>query len=46
MVDIQAKVHFMVKRKSHAIDDLNNTARKVKAGAKAMGNKIRNPDRP
>jgi hypothetical protein len=45
MVDLEEKVEYKVERKSGAADDMDNAADKVKAGAKAMGKKVTDPDR-
>ena len=45
MVDLEEKVEYNVERKSGAADDMDNAADKVKAGAKAMGKKVTDPDR-
>lgn len=45
MVDEEEKVEYKVERKSGAEDDMDNAADKVKAGAKAMGKKVTDPDR-
>ncbi|HEX6253456.1 MAG TPA: hypothetical protein VFZ55_04470 [Nitrososphaera sp.] len=45
MVDLEEKVEYKVERKSGAVDDMDNAADKVKAGAKAMGKKVTDPDR-
>jgi hypothetical protein len=45
MVDLEEKVEYNVERKSGAADDMDNTADKVKAGAKAMDKKVTDPDR-
>jgi hypothetical protein len=44
MVDLEEKV-VQVERKSGAEDDMDNASDKVKAGAKAMGKKVTDPDR-
>jgi hypothetical protein len=45
MVELEEKVEYKVERKSGAADDMDNAADKVKAGAKAMGKKVTDPDR-
>ena len=45
MVDVEEKVEYAVKKKCGAEHDIANAADKVKAGAKAMGNKVTDPDR-
>jgi hypothetical protein len=46
MVDVEEKkVEYKVERKSDAEHDMDNAADKVKAGAKAMGKKVTDPDR-
>ena len=45
MVDLEGKVEYKVERKSGAADDMDNAVDKVKAGAKAMGKKVTDPDR-
>lgn len=45
MVDLEEKVEYKVERKSGAADDMDNAVDKVKAGAKAMGKKVTDPDR-
>ena len=45
MVDVEEKVEYKVERKSDAADDTESAADKMKAGAKAMGKKVTNPDR-
>ena len=45
MVDIEEKVEYKVEKKSGAEHDIDNAAEKVKAGAKAMGKKVTDPDR-
>jgi hypothetical protein len=45
MVDVEYKVEYKVEKKSGAEYDINNAADKVKAGAKAMGKKVTDPDR-
>ncbi len=46
MVDVEEKkVEYKVERKSGATHDMDDAAEKVKAGAKAMGKKVSDPDR-
>ena len=46
MVDVEVKTEYKVRRKSGAADEIDNAAAdKVKAGAKAMINKVTNPKR-
>ena len=46
MVDIEVKTEYKVRRKSGAADEIDNAAAdKVKAGAKAMGKKVTDPER-
>jgi hypothetical protein len=45
MVDVGEKVDYKVEKKSGAEHEIDNTADKVKAAAKAMGKKVRDPDR-
>jgi hypothetical protein len=46
MVDVEEKkVEYKVERKSDAEHEMDNAADKVKAGAKAMGKKVTDPDR-
>jgi hypothetical protein len=46
MVDVEMKTEYKVRRKSGAADEIENAAAyKVKAGAKAMINKVTNPKR-
>ena len=45
MVDVEEKVEYKVETKSEAAYDTENTVDKVKAGAKAMGKKVTDPDR-
>jgi hypothetical protein len=44
-VEIEKKVEYKVNKKSEAERDLEDAANKVKAGAKAVANKMDNPDR-
>lgn len=45
MVDLEGKVEYKVERKGGGADDMDNAVDKVKAGAKAMGKKVTDPDR-
>jgi hypothetical protein len=45
MVDVEEKVEYKVERKSGVEHDVDNAVNKVKAGAKAMGKKVTDPDR-
>jgi hypothetical protein len=45
MSDIEEKVEYKVERKSDRDRDLGDAGDKVKAGAKAMGKKVSDPDR-
>jgi hypothetical protein len=45
MVDVEEKVEYKVEKKSGAEHDIADAADKVKAGAKAMGKKVTDPDR-
>jgi hypothetical protein len=45
MADEEEKVEYKVERKTRASDDMDNAADKMKAGAKAMGKKVTDPDR-
>jgi len=46
MVDVEMKTEYKVRRKNGAADEIENAAAyKVKAGAKAMINKVTNPKR-
>jgi hypothetical protein len=45
MSDIEEKVEYKVERKSDRDRDLGDLGDKVKAGAKAMGKKVSDPDR-
>lgn len=45
MVNEEEKVEYKVERKSGAEHDMDNAADKMKAGAKAMGKKVTDPDR-
>lgn len=45
MVNVEEKVEYKVEKKSGAKHDIANAADKVKAGAKAMGKKVTDPDR-
>ncbi len=45
MVNVEEKVEYKVEKKSGAEHDIANAADKVKAGAKAMGKKVTDPDR-
>ena len=45
MIDIEEKVEYKVERKSAIEQDTENAGDKVKAGAKAMGKKVTDPDR-
>lgn len=45
MVDVEEKVEYKVERKNDAADEMCNAADKAKAGAKAMGKKLTDPDR-
>jgi hypothetical protein len=43
--EVKSKSKFEVNRKSEAERDLEDAGDKIKAGAKAVGNKIKDPDR-
>lgn len=43
--EVKKKVEYSVDRKSEAERDMEDAADKVKAGAKAAGNKLSDPDR-
>ncbi|HEX2471470.1 MAG TPA: hypothetical protein VHJ59_01840 [Nitrososphaera sp.] len=45
MVNVEEKVEYKVERKSGAAPDMDNAADMFKAGAKAMGKKVTEPDR-
>jgi hypothetical protein len=45
MVDAEMKVEYKAERKTGAEDNFDNAADKAKAGAKAMGKKVTDPDR-
>jgi hypothetical protein len=45
MADEEEKVEYKVERKTGASHDMDNAADKMKAGAKAMGKKVTDPDR-
>ncbi|MDQ3851666.1 MAG: hypothetical protein M3251_04690 [Thermoproteota archaeon] len=45
MVDVEEKVEYKVEKKTGAEHDIDKAADKVKAGAKAMGKKVTDPDR-
>ena len=45
MIDIEEKVEYKVEEKSGIEQDTENAGEKVKAGAKAMGKKVTDPDR-
>jgi hypothetical protein len=45
MVDVEKKVEYKVEKKTSAEHEMNNGVDKVKAGAKAIGKKVRDPDR-
>jgi hypothetical protein len=46
MVDVEEKkVEYKVERKGDAEHKMDNAADKVKAGAKAMGKKVTDPDK-
>jgi hypothetical protein len=46
MVDVEKKkIEYKVESKSGATHDMDNPADKVKAGTKAMGKKVTDPDR-
>ena len=45
MIDIEERVEYKVERKSGIEQDTENARDKVKAGAKAMGKKVTDPDR-
>jgi hypothetical protein len=45
MVDVEKKIEYKVERKNGAADDMDNAADKMKAGAKAMGERITDPER-
>lgn len=46
MGEVEEKIEYKVERKSGEASDTDNAADKVKAGAKAMGKKVTDPDRP
>lgn len=43
--EVKSKTKFEVENKSEAKKDTENAVDKIKAGAKAVGNKIKDPDR-
>ena len=43
--EVKTKTKFEVENKSEAEKDAENAVDKIKAGAKAVGNKIKDPDR-
>lgn len=43
--EVKKKVEYSVDRKGEAGRDMEDAADKVKAGAKAVGNKLSDPDR-
>lgn len=43
--EVKKKVEYKVDRKSETERDLEDAGDKMKAGAKAMGNKLADPDR-
>ena len=43
--EVKKKVEYSVNRKSEAERDMEDAADKVKAGAKAVGSKLSDPDR-
>ena len=43
--EVKKKVEYQVDRKSETERDLEDAGDKMKAGAKAMGNKLADPDR-
>ena len=45
MVDAEMKVEYKVERKTGAGHNFDNAPDKAKAGAKAMGKKVTDPDR-
>lgn len=45
MVGVEEKVEYEVERKSGTEHDIGNVVDKVKAGAKAKGKKVTDPDR-
>lgn len=44
-IEVEKKVEFKVDKKTEAERDMEDAADKVRAGAKAVGNKIREPDK-
>lgn len=44
-IEVEKKVEFKVDKKTEAERDMEDAADKVRAGAKAVGNKIHEPDK-
>lgn len=44
-VEVKKKVEYSVDRKGEAEKDLEDVGDKIKAGARAVGSKVENPDR-